>query len=99
MTYTRSNGGPVALGDNYDISAPIDVEESFLTHGTFRQIDATTMQFDYEGAHLRVTIVSPVPFTVTQEKVTDYGNPFLRVGAKVHLDSSGKILMRFSEAK
>ena len=99
LTYSRSEGGSVEIVDSLELSGPVDLEESFPTHGSVRQIDAKTLQFDFEGAHLRVTVKGPAGFVLTQEKVDEYGNPFLRIGAKLHLDSSGKVIMRFSEAE
>ncbi len=98
LIYNRAAGGSVDLIDDFQSSQPIDVEESFPTHGTVRQIDATTLEFDLDKSHLRVSISSPVPFTLTQQTVTDYGVTFTRAGAKMHLASSAKIRMHFSEA-
>jgi hypothetical protein len=55
------------------------------------------MQFDFEGAQLQVTIDAPAAFTVSRDRVEDYGTAFTRVGVNLHLASSGKISMRFKK--
>lgn len=99
MRYSREAGGSIEIADQFDIAGPSDIEESFPTHGTCRQIDPSTLQFDFEGTHLQVTIDAPVVFTITQDKVDDYANPFIRIGARLHLAQSGKVVMRFREVK
>ncbi len=98
MTYTRSEEGTVEIKDSFEVTSPIDVEESFPTHGSVKQIDAKTLQFDLDSAHLRVIIDGPETFALKQEPVNEYGDPFLRVGVKVHLNGSGAITMHFSRA-
>jgi hypothetical protein len=98
MRYSRAAGGSVELVDQFDIAQSADIVESFPTHGTCRRIDAKTLQIDLEDAHLLVTIDAPAEFVVTQEKVDDYGNPFTRVGAALHLAKSGRIVMHIREA-
>ena len=60
-----------------------------------KKIDDKTIQIDYEGAHLQITIDTPGGFTLTQDKVDDMGNPFTRIGATMHLDKSGKVVLHF----
>lgn len=95
MKYSRANAGSVELTDDFDIAGPADIVESFPTHGAMKQIDAKTLQIDDEGQHLQITIDAPAIFTVTQDKVDDMGNPFTRIGAAMHLDKSGKVVMHF----
>jgi hypothetical protein len=94
MKYSRANGS-VELTDQFDIAGPADVVESFPTHGTMKQIDAKTIQIDYEDAHLQITMDAPGGFTLSEDKVDDMGNPFTRVGATLHLANSGKVVMHF----
>ena len=98
MTYSRSGAGSVEIMDDFNLTQPTDVEESFPTHGTVRQIDATTFEFSYEKARLRVKIDSPTPVTLIQETVTDYGVTFLRVGLRTRLSGPAKIRMHFTDA-
>lgn len=95
MKYSRANGGSVELTDDFDVAGPADVVESFPTHGTMKQIDAKTMQIDFNDAHVQIGIDAPASFSFTQDKVDDMGNPFTRIGAAMHLDKSGKVVMRF----
>ena len=95
MHYSRANGGSVELVDQFDIAGPADIVESFPSHGTMKQIDAKTIQIDYEDAHIQITIDAPATFTITQDKVDDMGNSFTRIGATMHLDKSAKIVMHF----
>ena len=94
MRYSRKDG-TVEIADVFEVAEPIDIEESLPTHGTIRQVDAKTLEFSFEGRSLLARIEAPVEFTVTQEPVNDYGNPFLRVGARFHLTQSGTVTMRF----
>lgn len=98
MRYSRQGAGSIEIEDKFDVAAPADVVESLPTHGSWRETAANTFEVDYEGAKLRVSIEAPAPVTITQDKVDDYGNPFTRVGAHVHLAHSGAVVMRFSPA-
>jgi len=97
MHYVRSGKGAIEIADNFEITSPAEIEESLPTHGTCRQIDSKTLQFDLQDAHLLVTIESPSGFTLTQEKVDEYGDAFTRVGVHLHLAHSGRIVMQFHE--
>ena len=97
MRYSRKDG-VVEIADAFEITQPMDIEESFPTHGTMKQIDAKTLEFDFEGQNLKAEVEAPVEYTVTQDPVNDYGNPFLRVGARLHLTQSGTVTMRFRAA-
>lgn len=98
MHYFRNAGGSIEIGDQFDLGGPAEIVESLPTHGTCRQIDAKTLQFDFEDAHLQVTITAPGAFTVTQDKVDDYGTAFTRVGIHLRLAKSGTVVMRFKKA-
>ncbi len=95
MTYSREGTSSVELTDQFDLASPAEIVESFPTHGTVKQIDAKTIQIDFNDAHLQIAIDAPGGFTLTQDKVNDMGNPFTRIGAAIHLASSGKVLMYF----
>jgi len=97
MHFARSGPGAIEVADSFEITSPSDIEESLPTHGTCRQIDSKTLQFDLQDAHLLVTIESPSGFTLTQEKVDEYGDAFTRVGVHLHLAHSGRIVMQFHE--
>lgn len=97
MTYRRGGRGSVDIQDSFRLAGPVEVEESFPTHGSVRQVDANTLVFDYQGAHLKVTIAGPAAFTLTKEDVNEYGDPFLRVGVRIHFTTSASVLMHFSE--
>ncbi len=93
MHYTRSGSGAVELVDQLDVNGPADVVESFPTHGTCTPVDARSFRIDYQGASVLVTVDAPGGYTLTQDKVNDMGNPFLRIGAKLHLAQSGRVVM------
>jgi hypothetical protein len=102
MRYSRAHDGPtvmffgsIEITDQFDLNGPADIVESFPTHGTMKQIDDKTIEIDYEDARLRVSLDAPGGFTLTQDKIDDMGNPFLRIGARIHLATSGKVVMRF----
>ncbi len=95
MRYSRENGGSVDLTDRFEIADPADIVESFPTHGSFKQIDAKSFEIDDEGQRLQITIEAPAALSFTQDKVDDMGNSFLRIGANVHLRTSGQVVMHF----
>ena len=97
MHFFRGGDGAIEIEDQFETGGAAEIVESLPTHGTCRQIDAKTLQFDYEGAHLQVTIDAPAAFTVSQDTVDDYGTAFTRVGVNLHLAGSAKILMRFKK--
>ena len=94
MNYTHDDGS-VELIDDFNLNGPADIVESFPTHGTMKQIDDKTIQIDYENSHLQIAINAPGGFTIAQDNVNDMGNPFLRIGAKIHLATSAKVVMHF----
>jgi len=98
MKYSRGANASVEITDDFDIAGPADIVESLPTHGTCKQIDPKTLQFDFEDAHLIVTLEGPAAFTISQDKINDMGNPFTRVGAAIHLLKSGRIVMHFNQA-
>jgi hypothetical protein len=62
-----------------------------------KKIDDKTIQIDFQDAHIQIAIDAPGGFTITEDKVDDMGNPFDRIGAKIHLASSGKVVMHFHQ--
>lgn len=94
MRFSRMGGGSLEIADQFRIRGPVDIVESLPTHGSCRQLDSKTLQFDLDDAHLQVRLESPGTFILVQDKIQDYGNPFTRVGARVHLEKSGKVILR-----
>ena len=95
LHHNRAADGSVEIADHFDISDPVDVEEVFPTHGTWRQIDAKTLGFDLDDAHLEVTIEGAGAFAVHAEQINEYGVTFTRVAAHLHLARSTTVLMHF----
>jgi hypothetical protein len=95
MQYSRTGAGSVDITDQFTLAAPADIVESFPTHGVMKRIDAKTIQIDFQDAHLKIAIDAPGPITLTEDNVNDMGNAFLRIGAKIHLAGSGKVVMHF----
>lgn len=99
LVHSRDGSGTVEITDEFTLTKPTDVIESFPIHGTWQRINDHTLLFTSGGKQLRVTIETPNPATLAEIKVDEYGNPFTRVAAQVPLDGSGKITMRFSPEK
>ena len=97
MKYARGVDSSVEIADSFSIAGPAEIVESFPIHGTLKQIDPKTFQIDYQDAHIQISIDAPAAFTLTQDKVDDMGNPFTRIGAKIHLATSGKVVMHFKK--
>jgi hypothetical protein len=98
MRYTRTGDGAVQMEDAFELTGPAEVVESLPTHGTCRQVNATTLEFTYNGQKMRVTFNAPVAFTLTQEPVNEYGDPFNRVAVHLRLTGSGMVRMEFRRA-
>jgi hypothetical protein len=98
MRYTRSGGGSVEMIDQFDLTGPAEIVESLPTHGTCRQIDATTIEFAYSGQQMTVKFTAPVAISLTQEAVEEYGDPFNRVAVHLQLAGSGTVRMEFQKA-
>jgi hypothetical protein len=95
MQFPRASGA-IDITDDFDTAATADIVESFPTHGAMKKIDAKTFQIDFNDAHIQISIDAPGGFTLIETKVDDMGNPFTRIGAKIHLATSGKVTMHFS---
>ena len=96
LVHSRDGSGAVEVTDEFSVTKPIEVIESFPTHGTWQKIDDHTMLFMSGGKQLWVTIEGPNPVTFAETKVDEYGNPFTRITAQIPINGSGKIIMRFS---
>jgi hypothetical protein len=99
MKFTRGKGGSIEIADEFQIAGPVDVVESFPAHGSAKQIDLRTLEFEFQGQRLLLGIDAPGEITFTNDKVEEMGNSFTRAGAEVHLEKSGKIVMRFRPAE
>jgi hypothetical protein len=99
LTHSRAGSGSVEVADDFELTQPTEIIESLPTHGTWKQVDAHTLEFSLSGETVRVTIDAPVPVTFTESKVDEYANPFTRVEVHVPLAGSGKISMRFVPVK
>jgi hypothetical protein len=96
LVHSRDGNGTVEITDEFHLTKPTVVIESLPTHGNWQKVDDHTLLFTLDGKQLRVTIQAPNPVTFTQTKVNDYGNPFTRVAARIAVEGSSKIIMRFA---
>ncbi len=95
LNYNRTGPDVVTIDDEFKLSGPMDVEESLPTHGSWKQLSPTTLQFDLDSAHLKVS-VSGGAFTVNSDVVNEYGQTFTRVGLRLHLERSCTVTMVFT---
>ncbi len=95
LTHARTGSGAVEVADEFTLTQPTEIIESLPTHGTWKQVDAHTLEFSLSGETVRATIDAPVAVTFTETKVDEYANPFTRVEVHASLAGSGKITMRF----
>jgi hypothetical protein len=98
LVYTRTGTGSADITDDFDISRPTEIVESLPTHGICTQINGKTLRFDFQKAHLLVTIEGPATFSLSHDQITDYGESVDRVGAHIQLQQSGKVTMHFIPA-
>jgi hypothetical protein len=99
LVHSRTGSGSVEIADEFTLTQPTEIIESLPTHGTWKQVDAHTLDFSLGGEAVRVTIDAPVPVTFSETKVDEYANPFTRVEVHVPLAGPGKISMRFVPVK
>jgi hypothetical protein len=99
LTHSRAGGGSVEIADDFELTQPTEIIESLPTHGTWKQVDAHTLEFSLGGETVRAVIDAPVPVSFTETKVDEYANPFTRVEVHAPLAGSGKITIRFTPVK
>jgi hypothetical protein len=93
VTYSRLGKGAVDIVDSYDVEGTIPVEDAITTHGQWKQVDASTLDFTMDGETVRVSVIAPAGLTITSEKINEYGNPFTRVALRVKIRSGEKIAL------
>jgi hypothetical protein len=94
--YSREGLGNVDIIDKFTLRQAADVEESLPTHGTWRQVDAHTIEFEFKGQRLEVSVDAPGPMTIAAKQFSEYGNSFTRVCVLVRLQSSGTITLHIA---
>ncbi len=99
LVHSRAGHGSVQITDDFELTQPTEIIESLPTHGTWKQVDAHTVEFSLGGETVRTTIDAPVPVTFSDSKVDEYANPFTRVEVHVPLAGSGKVTMQFVPVK
>ena len=83
MRYQRSGRGTIVLEDKFSFSKPSAFELGLPTHGTWRQIDARTIEFRMGKACLNAVIETPDGFEVAAETIEENCPPFPRLGIRL----------------
>jgi hypothetical protein len=83
MRYERSGLGTIVLEDRFSFSKPSSFELGLPTHGTWRQVDARTIEFRAGKACLMATIETPDGFEVVAETIEENCAPFPRLGIRL----------------
>lgn len=92
--HTRAGRGSVEIIDAFDLATPAEVDEALPTHGEVTVLDDHTLLFALHGERVRVSFTSTANVQVHQERIDEYGNPFLRVGLESTLRGHGEIRFR-----
>lgn len=96
VSYSREGKGSVDIVDSYDVEGTIPVEEAITTHGQWKQVDASTLDFTANEETVRIRIVAPTGIRITSEKIDDYGISFTRVALKAQIRSGEKIAIHIA---
>ena len=88
MRYERSGRGAIALEDKFSFSQPSVFELGLPTHGTWRQINARTIEFRMGTARLAAVIDTPDGFDVVAETIEENCPPFTRLGIRLKKPAS-----------
>jgi hypothetical protein len=99
MRYSRVGDGAVEIEDRFEMKTAASVDEGLPTHGTWKQLDAQTLEITMDGERLRVSVMAPGPFEVTQDTIDEYGNPFTRIGIRLRMQESGSVRLQFTAVK
>ncbi len=99
LIHSREGSGLVEVSDEFHLTKPAVIVESLPTHGVWQKIDDHTLLFTVGGKQLRLVIEASTPVTFSETKVEYNGNAFTRVEARVSVEGTGKINMRFTPEK
>jgi len=83
MQYQRSGRGTIILQDRFSFSKPSAIELGLPTHGTWRQIDAQTIEFRIGKACLEAVIDTPDGFDVVADMIEENHPPLPRLGIRL----------------
>jgi alpha-L-fucosidase len=83
MRYERAGSGKIVIADKFSFSKPSAFELGLPAHGTWRQIDARTLEFQLGKARLKASIDTPDGFDAVAETIEENCPPFPRVGIRL----------------
>ena len=84
MRYSRKGAGFVVIEDEVEFSKPMDFEIALPTHGSWKKINPTTIQFASGKEKLTAVIKCAEEFEIIPEIIDEMGNPaFARLGVKL----------------
>jgi hypothetical protein len=96
MRHLRGNDEAIEIEDHFELKEPTDIVESLPTHGTWKRTGDKTLEFTGGGHRLQALVDAPGTIDVSETKVEDYGNPFTRVGVRIHMGKAGDVKIRFT---
>ncbi|SEF73230.1 hypothetical protein SAMN05421819_0982 [Bryocella elongata] len=92
--HTRAGRGAIEIVDDFDVASPTEIDEAIPTHGEVKVLDVHSLLFTMHGERVLVSITSPATVQVHQERINEYGNPFIRVGVKTMITGRGQIRIK-----
>ncbi len=94
--FTRVGSGSLEVRDDFAFDKPSTYETSLTTHGTWRKIDAQTLEFTHRGATVRMQVESPGDFDINEQRIQEDAPPFTRVGLRLREPLlEGTVILRF----
>lgn len=81
--YSRTGQGELSIQDDFALSEPGDFETALVTHYDWKQVSPDTLEFSHGEEKVQAVIHSPVPFTITSEKIDENQPVFTRIGIRL----------------
>lgn len=96
VAYHREGRGRVVIRDRFDVSSPMEIVESFPTHGDWERRSPEEIGFTLSGIAAVLTFDSGSPMKVTSDEVSQNGTEFRIVRAMFDVDGGSVIEMSIS---
>lgn len=84
MVFSRNGAGEAEICDSVSFSKPQSFEAALQTLGEVRRLGGGALEIRFAGKKLRVEVMTPDGFELTQERIEELGaQPFTRLGFKL----------------
>lgn len=83
MRYDRTGSGAVRVEDRFEYTSAQSFETAITSRGVANRIDDTTIEFAKGPERLRARLSASAPYELVEEKVSDSGAEFVRIGIRL----------------